>query len=147
MQQWNEIRGSSELFGTAEKGQLKDKLQQAQKVAQAKYADSLKAVLSPALDYVDAFLTNAFNTLNVEEIEEYLYQGETSPKLAEVLKIDYTQSEAFKGKSFVTGHLLLRDVGPAQSAVQAFNRAILSSGITKDFMKHARYVKQHSAKN
>jgi len=49
--------------------------------------------------------------------------------------MDYTSPDSFEGKSLVTGHLGLRDPGLGMTAVAGFNRALLQSGIVREFIK------------
>ena len=51
--------------------------------------------------------------------------GQSTPRLLEVLNMDYTNPESFEGKSLVTGLLGLRDPGIGMTAVSGFNRALL----------------------
>jgi hypothetical protein len=94
------------------------------------------------LGYVDAFCTNLFNSLSIEEVAEIIATGGgdsgVQAKLADVLGTDYTPSDAFEGKSLVTGSqvggLMIRETS-GNSAVQAFNEVILRSGIVRGFIK------------
>ena len=62
--------------------------------------------------------------------------------MLDILAQDYTGSQGDDDRSFVTGVLLLRDdSGMGRTAVQEFNRAILNSGIVREFIKqnHSKY--------
>ena len=90
--------------------------------------------MGPLFTYVDGFCTALFNQISVEDIEAAIFEGQSSPKILELLSIDYSSHDD-NDLSFVTGKLLLRDPGIGRTAVQEFNRALLNSGVVREFIQ------------
>lgn len=86
--------------------------------------------------YVDGFCTALFNQISIEDIEAAIFEGQSSQKILDLLSKDYSGNDD-NDVSFVTGKLLFRDPGIGRSAVQEFNRALLNSGIVREFIKES----------
>lgn len=75
----------------------------------------------------------------MEEIEYAItHPTDINHRIDKILDIDYTPSDVYEGKSLVTGPFLLyRDPAPGTiSAVQAFNRVLLNSGVVRDYVRN-----------
>lgn len=108
------------------------------------YTQGINKLVRPALSYIDAFCTNLFASLTLQELDSALTSSEATPRLLELLSHDYTDPETTEdGQSLVTGVLGVRDSGLGMGAVQGFNRALLESGVVREFVKeHQDRVQQ-----
>ena len=117
---------------------MSKQLLQSQLEGKAEAVSSILAHVEPIMTYVDAFATNIFNTLSLDEIETSIVNMDKHGKnLTGILALDYTA--ASQPHSLVTGTLHLRD--SSTSAIMAFNKCLLQSGVIREFTR-----KQHLAK-
>lgn len=122
---------------------MSKQLLQSQLEGKPEAISSIIAHVEPIIAYVDAFATNLFNTISLDEIETSIVNMDKHGKnLKALIALDYTA--ATQPHSLITGTLHLRDRG-SNTAVIAFNKCLLQSGVIREFIRKQHLAKQQTS--